>query len=761
MSSVIEEVLTSSIGFIIAMVILTAVVAGGLYGYWVYANHVTLQNYLWPVAEVLPYQGEYFLAVVNTGHEPFTIKQIYLKGGGVLTPNQAANPNLNWCSVTNTELVHNQWWCGMVNQLPVAVMVCSALDPQVCSVVPVHGWQVVTFSQPTQVVFGVGNGSGSIEVVVDDPYNVGWKVTWSYPGLSTSQNPWNPWTSNTPSYSMSGSSSKVWYINPPYVPIQISFSASLTQSPKGYKCVIVPSSVTNTYSAGSVQEFIVDCNLEPITVSVSDSPGAGWLITWSGAASGSESGNSSTTFAIWPSSNNTVSFTASITSIPSSALSCSINPTSTTAIPGQKVTFTVSCRFPQYFVYVKVTGDKYGAGWSVCASAAHNLCISDWSDDTFTMPLSPLYAYIFYNPPGYTCTISPPGYNYVVNGSTYTFTVSCSGSPPPPPSNNYFVYVTVKNDSLGAGWTISSSVKSISGSGNVNNEQLPIGGQTDTLTATITSNPSGYACSISPSSEQVTSGNSYTFTVTCQGQGQQPPPPPPPPPSPPPSNYYCIVNPSASDNVNGASGAYVSPQGTQYIPPGQSVLFTWAIRNNPVPPDYYFNNWVITLNGQTVKTDQTSSTYYDFQCPSNLSSNQTYTLTGTAYYWERYLKAGGGNTFNVNGNGTYPVTSQYTTAYFTWSDPLFQSGSWSISYQQNGDSFTIGVQLNDAYSESATATPLTASTTLAIVGPPGYACYINSISPTSGSITSAQASNWLPTSAKVSITCVPQNGGIQ
>jgi len=118
MSSVFEEILTSSVGFIIAVVILVAAVAGGLYGYWVYANHVTLQNYLWPVAEVLPYQGEYFLAIVNTGHEPFTIKQIYLKGGSVITPSQAGNPNLSWCSVSNTKLVHNQWWCGMSTNCP-------------------------------------------------------------------------------------------------------------------------------------------------------------------------------------------------------------------------------------------------------------------------------------------------------------------------------------------------------------------------------------------------------------------------------------------------------------------------------------------------------------------------------------------------------------------------------------------------------------------------------------------------------------------
>jgi hypothetical protein len=189
------------------------------------------------------------------------------------------------------------------------------------------------------------------------------------------------------------------------------------------------------------------------------------------------------------------------------------------------------------------------------------------------------------------------------------------------------------------------------------------------------------------------------------------------------------------------------------------VIFTWAIRNNPVPPDYYFNNWVVTLNGQTVKTDQTSGTYYEFKCPSTLSSNQTYTLSGTAYYWERYLKVGGGDTFNVDGNGTYPINSQYTTAYFYWSDPLFISGSWNIDYQAGGGTFTISVTLNDAYSQSGSTTGLSASTTLAIAGPPGYLCWINSISPTQGSITSAKASNWLPTSAQVSVTCVPQGKG--
>jgi len=574
MSWVIEEITTSTIGFVIAMVILTAVVAGGLYGYWVYANHVTLENYLWPIAEVLPYKGEYFLAIVNTGNEPFYVKQIYLKGGTVLTPNQVVNPNLNWCSVANTKLMHNQWWCGMVNQLPVAVRICSALDPSVCVVAPVHGWETVTFSQPSQAAFGISNCP--VLASVSDSQGAGWEVTWTMTGST---------------YSISKSVSYQWCILPPYYPITINFQSTITNNPSNYQCSISPSQAQVNY-----------------------------------------------------------------------------NGTPTT------VPFTVTCQQSQS---------------------------------------------------------SPPG-----GGNN---------------NNNYFVYVSVTGDSYGAGWEVSSGDYDITGNTNVNNEKLAIIGPGITIRAWITSNPSGYTCTISPGSySNVQNGSTYTFTVSCQPITT--------------SGPYCIINPSASDNVGGESGAYVWPSTTQYIPPGQSLMFTWTAQNNPVQYNgetYYFNNWAATLNGQSIQTTspQYLSTSYTFTCPSDLSSNQTYTLSGEAVYWPRYLKVGGGNTFNVNGNGTYPINSQYTTAYFYWSDPLFQSGSWTISYQGTGsDSFTISVTLNDFYSESGVATPLSASTTLAIQGPTGYACWINSISPTSGSITSAQASNWLPTSAKVSITCVPQNG---
>jgi len=93
MSSVFEEILTSTTGFIIAMVIMGVVIGIGLYGYWLYVNHVTLENELMPIAEVVPYQGGYYLAIVNTGYEPFTVRQVYLKGGSILSVElEATNP---------------------------------------------------------------------------------------------------------------------------------------------------------------------------------------------------------------------------------------------------------------------------------------------------------------------------------------------------------------------------------------------------------------------------------------------------------------------------------------------------------------------------------------------------------------------------------------------------------------------------------------------------------------------------------------------
>jgi len=156
MSSTIEEILTSSIGFIIAMVVLGAIIGVGLYGYWVYANHQTLENYLWPVAEVVPLKnGTYYLGIVNTGNEPIIIEDIYTNNSKVL-------------SVDAKPLSHNQWFTETLSSLPVAVRVCSALDPKVCEVIPVHGWGYARL---------LGNGVW-VDVVGSACYLDYWKVLW-------------------------------------------------------------------------------------------------------------------------------------------------------------------------------------------------------------------------------------------------------------------------------------------------------------------------------------------------------------------------------------------------------------------------------------------------------------------------------------------------------------------------------------------------------------------------------------------------------
>ena len=142
MSQFLEELMTEPIGLVIAMIILTTAIGIGLYGYWTYTNHVTLQNYLWPIAEVVPYNGSYYLAVINTGYEPFIVKQIYLSGGSAI-------------SVNTKPLSHGQWLIENLTSLPTAVKVCSAVDPGACIVVPVHGWSMAVIKPPQHAVLAV------------------------------------------------------------------------------------------------------------------------------------------------------------------------------------------------------------------------------------------------------------------------------------------------------------------------------------------------------------------------------------------------------------------------------------------------------------------------------------------------------------------------------------------------------------------------------------------------------------------------------
>ncbi|WP_052885747.1 hypothetical protein [Vulcanisaeta distributa] len=395
-------------------------------------------------------------------------------------------------------------------------------------------------------------GSGLINVVVNDPFGAGWRVVWSYAGQS---------------YSVSESQSYSWFINPPYVPIQIQFLAYITNTPHGYTCQIVPSQVAKTYTAGSIQAFNVTCSVMPITVSVDDPYGAGWSVSWSGGASGSKSGSSSASWTV--SALSTVNFQASITSVPSGYSSCSISPTSTSAGPGQSVAFTVSCTGNQspspppggggssYTVTVYVYAPS-GVSWTVYLDqyiAGSTIDIDWWSGagngGPYTATVSGGLTYLFTVknlPSGCTASGSPYGIGqtFTPKGSfTEQITITCTNKPPPPPppppSNNQQCTYSYSS-SISASGVHGSIQQSVSCSGPssepVGSGQVGMYGCTAPLTITDTSgdefqfqswsvsvSPSGYAWSgttdlsefgaplycPSPASVSISGTASYTF----------------------------------------------------------------------------------------------------------------------------------------------------------------------------------------------------------------------------------------------------------
>ncbi|WP_054854614.1 hypothetical protein, partial [Vulcanisaeta distributa] len=148
-----EEVITGTIGFAMAMAMMGLVIGGVLYGYYQYVQSQVLANYLWPVIDVVPpYKGGYYMAVINTGHEPFFVKAIFLSGGGHL-------------DVKSKVLYRNDAWFYEVSELPSAVMVCSAIKPSVCVIAKASGWALINDAPP---------GSGWVNVTfIVDPWAVG------------------------------------------------------------------------------------------------------------------------------------------------------------------------------------------------------------------------------------------------------------------------------------------------------------------------------------------------------------------------------------------------------------------------------------------------------------------------------------------------------------------------------------------------------------------------------------------------------------
>jgi hypothetical protein len=223
----------------------------------------------------------------------------------------------------------------------------------------------------------------------------------------------------------------------------------------------------------------------------------------------------------------------------------------------------------------------------------------------------------------------------------------------------------------------------------VSNEQLQIGGLYDTLTASITSNPSGYTCTISPSSTQATDGGMYTFTVSCV-QASYPP---------------CTVeSPSVSSSPSGAPTPTSSPS-TSSIPYGQSEQVTFYYNAPESGNNYVFQYW--SIGGQTyyqtnpsitetlscttpggTLTGPSGTAYYQYQQPGTISidpdwidltqSSETYTFSWTSDW-------SGTGTFTWSISGTVKIFyGQQPSGSVTWNATVSLPGN-TIAASGSGD----------------------------------------------------------------------------
>jgi hypothetical protein len=159
-----------------------------------------------------------------------------------------------------------------------------------------------------------------------------------------------------------------------------------------------------------------------------------------------------------------VTFTASITSTPNGYTSCSISPQSTTANPGQTVTFTVSCSGGsspppgggnEYaYVYTDISAPS-NVSWTVY------LYFDGQLDATYQGSGSQSYGPAVFSSSGTvsyevsgipsTCSVSySPSQSFSIspgNSYTETITITCQGQQPPPPPTTYGCFLTVSGQS--------------------------------------------------------------------------------------------------------------------------------------------------------------------------------------------------------------------------------------------------------------------------------------------------------------------------
>ncbi len=409
----------------------------------------------------------------------------------------------------------------------------------------------------------------SVAIQVNDPYGAGWSISLSPPSGLT-------W---------SGSSTQTLYVNQ-VLNYPQSVSASITSVPYGYNsCNITgPTQITgpgeytyNVQCTGTLTIYFTVSYSYPYPVSGSG-PYWGWdvkieypngISNWLYFTSNQLNGQS--TFLIYNGPPGATVETIQLAMIPGTCPPQTTNtpylklnppnPPITYSAPGNYTIYgsdgcpssSGSSGYADFYLTVNAPSSY---SWAVTATGAATEYINGQGSVTnlFWFSIQPTNNEIYFSASS-GCTVSP---TYVTpnKAGNYYVTVDCGGSSG---SGSNSISVSVINDTLGAGWSVSwSGSASGSKSGTSDASWSVTASGTVDFTASITSNPSGYTCTISPSSTSASPGGSVTFTVSCTSN--QPPPT---------TVYGCFLTTSATSSPSGIPVSVSPPNGTTFIPSGR------------------------------------------------------------------------------------------------------------------------------------------------------------------------------------------------
>ena len=539
------------------------------------------------------------------------------------------------------------------------------------------------YANPGGVYTALVNIESSMIIVdVNAPSGTPWTVNWVYSSVSGSQ---------------SGSGSGSFNIS------DTSYPANITITGYPNYCTASPTNYTNVKPPATVT-FTLNClpSSWSIYVSVNNPDNAGFRISdnYGNSISGTYSVLVDDRLGIYSRSQSPVSITANITSIPSGYKSCIINPSQVQVnepLSGSAYeTFNITCIKPnQWSVTVNVVNDTLGAGWQITSS---NNAYSGNSSESFTLTYPDsvtsvsLTASIINNPSGFTCSIKPSSTTVTPSTGSVTFTVDCVG-------RAWSVYVSVTNDSLNAGWVISDNYgHKVSGSSSGSNLLLSTYSSTInsvSLTASV-SNPTGYTCSIKPSSTSISkpsSGVAYvSFTISCV------------------SNTWGVkvsvvndslgaswqINTNPTATVNGVPGvSSLSDSGDSsatFTYPG-SVTTALLSANITINPSGY--NCSIKPNSTTV-TSTTGSVTFTVNCISTSTHTQTHTHTTTTTgvcNLGAGAKGGGNAGFGNTLTATWTATVCSGWTWAGWGGPVTTSTSktYAVTWTASASSTTTTI----------------------------------------------------------------------